>query len=131
MAATARKKEALDAFQRSYALDDAQPEVRQQIELLAWESGGVRVASDNADDFKTRGKSGDKTTAPAAIVVMRLLDQKQFPQAEAACLEWVRAEPENPLAWRLLGRACEKQGRAAESHRAFARMNALLNSANR
>jgi len=121
---TGRKKEALDAFQRSYALNDAQPDVRQQVELLSWESGGARFPSTDADDLKTRGRTGNDTTAPAvavpaAIIVMRLLDQDQFQQAEAKCLEWAKSEPKNPLAWRLLGRAYERQGRAKAAEQAI------------
>jgi tetratricopeptide (TPR) repeat protein len=126
--ATQRKKDALNAYQRSYALNDAQPDVRQQIELLAWNSGGARFPSTVADDFRTRGRAGNENTAPAAVIVMRLLDQGQFQQAEAMCREWTKQEPENPLAWRLLGRACEKQGHADEAQKAFGRVTSLLNA---
>ncbi len=118
-AALGRKKDALNAYQRSYALNDAQPDVRQQVELLSWESGGARFPSTLPDDLRPRGVSGDDKTAPAAIIVMRLLDGGQFPEAEKLCLEWTKLEPENPLAWRLLGRACERQGRADDARQAF------------
>ena len=125
-AATDRKKEALNAFQRSYAINDEQPEVRQQVELLAWESGGTRFPGTLADDFKTRSVSGGDTNVPAAIIVMQLLDKDQFQQAEATCIKWTEIEPDNPLAWRLLGRACEKQGHADDARRAVAQAEMLL-----
>jgi Flp pilus assembly protein TadD len=125
-ATTGRKKDALHAYQRSYSLNDAQPDVRQQVELLAWESGGARFPSTRPDDFKTRGRTEDDTTAPAVIIVMRLLDQRQFQQAEAICSQWTKVEPENPLAWRLLGRAYERQGRADDMRRAFIQVETLL-----
>jgi len=125
-AAMGHKKEALDAYQKSYALNDAQPDVRQQVELLAWESGGIR-----ADDFKTRGGFSAETNTPAAIIAMQMLDQGQFQQAEATCLEWTKLDPENPLAWRLLGRACERQGHADDARRAFAQIEPVLKANSR
>jgi len=125
-AATGRKKEALDAFQRSYALDDGQPEVRQQIELLAWESGAALLSGTAADDFTTRDMDGGGTKMPVVVVVMRFLQGEQFQQAEAACIEWTKAEPENPLPWRLLGRAQHAQGRTNEAFCAFAEVDRIL-----
>jgi len=118
-AATGRKKDALGAYERSLALDFDQPEVRQQVELLSWESGGARFPSTQADDFKTRSGTAADTNVPAVIIAMRLIDQGQFQEAEKLCLQWTGSEPENPLAWRLLGRAYEGQGRTAEARRVF------------
>jgi uncharacterized protein HemY len=78
-------------------------------------AAGARFPSTDTDDLKTRGRTGDDTTAPATIIVIRLLDQRQFQQAERVCLEWIKLDPENPLAWRLLGRARERQGRAGDA----------------
>lgn len=121
--ATGHKGDALNAFQHCLALNYDQPEVQQQVELLAWESGGARLSG---DDFKTRNIRGGGKIVPAVVIAMQLLDKRQFRQAEAACLEWTRLEPENPLAWRLLSRACKKQGHLDDARKAFARMVALL-----
>ncbi len=125
-AATDRKQDALDAYQRSYAFDDAQPDVRQQIELLAWDSSGTRVPATESDDLKTRGMNQSTGTVPAAVAAMKRFDARQFPQAEAVCLEWTRAEPQNPLAWRLLGRAYDAQGRAEDARAAYAHVGFIL-----
>jgi len=44
LVATGRKKEALNSYQKSLAINIDQPEVRQQVELLAWESGDTRFS---------------------------------------------------------------------------------------
>ena len=125
MAATGSKKEALDAFQRSFALNDAQSDVRQQVELLAWESGGARFPGINADDFKTRGLDKVDANKPAVVIAMQSLDQGKFQEAEAVCQEWIKLEPDNPLAWRILGRSYEGQGRADEASQAFDKIGIL------
>jgi Tfp pilus assembly protein PilF len=125
LAATGCKREALDAYQRSLALNVEQPDVRQQVEHLAWESGGARFPG-IADDFRTRSAGGQDSDAPAPIIVLRLLDQGQFQQAEAICLEWTEQEPKSPLAWSLLERACERQGHAEDARRARAQLAALM-----
>ena len=105
-----RKQEAPNAYQRPLALNYEQPDVRQQVALFAWESGGARLAGVLAEDFKTRtiiGSAANVTNIPAVVMVMQLLDQGQYQQAEATCAEWIKLEPDNPLAYRLLGRACE------------------------
>jgi len=130
LAATDRKPAALDCYQRSLALNFDQPDVRQQVELLAWESGGFRLPG-IADDLKTRSMHPDDPNAPLPVVAMRLLDQKQFPQAEAACLKWTKQEPNNPLAWSLLGRTCQSRGHAEDARRAFDRMATLLRQESR
>ena len=56
---------------------------------------------------------------------------EQFSQAEVACLKWTQQEPNNPLAWSLLGRACQEQGHAEDARRALERMAALLKKDNR
>lgn len=126
--AMGRKKEALNLFQRSLALDYDQPDVRQNVEMLAWESGGARFPG-IADDFQTRGQREDASIRPAAIVAMQWLDQRQFPQAKAICLEWIKVEPENPLAWRLLGRAEENLGHAAEAQASIEKAERLASGA--
>lgn len=123
---TGRKKEALDAYQRSYALDHKQSDVRQQIELLAWESGATRMPGTGLDDFKTRGRSGDEKTIPYVVLAMQLLEQKQYRQALVICLEWIKVEPESLLTWRLLERSYQGEGRYDEALNASNEVDRLM-----
>ncbi|MFA5262276.1 MAG: tetratricopeptide repeat protein [Opitutaceae bacterium] len=123
-AALSRKAEALNAYQRSLALNYEQPVVRQQIELLAWESD-TRLSGAQADDLKTRSISPGASDAPPVVTAMQLLDQRRFQQALEVCREWSKREPNNPLAFRLLGRAYEGQNRDSEASTAFAKANQL------
>jgi Flp pilus assembly protein TadD len=106
-----RKKDALNAFQCSYSLDDEQPQVRQYIEGLA----------DDSDDMGTRTAQKPPVNTPPAKLVWELLDQQKFTEAETACREWTKTEPTNPLAWRLLGQACKNLGHTEEARRAVER----------
>jgi predicted Zn-dependent protease len=56
---------------------------------------------------------------------MQLLDQRRFQQALDLCLDWSKREPDNPLAFRLLGRAYEGQNRSSEASAAFAKADQL------
>lgn len=128
LAATGRKNEALNAFQRSLALNYEQADVRQQVELLSWESAGTRYPGVEMDDFTTRtltSEGTETTNAPAAVVVMRLLDELRTEKALAICEAWTKQEPENPLAQHLLGRAFRGQGLQSESQKAFAEAERL------
>ena len=124
-AAAGRKEEALQAYQRSLALNFEQPFVRQQIELLAWESAGVRPGAAQADDFKTRSVNGRNSETPLVIAALRLLDQRRFSEAAEVVTALTQREPNNPLGFRLLDRAYEGQGRIAEARAASAQADQL------
>lgn len=128
-AASGRKADALYAYQRSLALDYDQPSVRQQIELLAWESANSRNPALQLDDLKTRAIKGDATEAPPVVTAMRFLGQQRFQEAEQVCLKWTRHEPENPLAYRLLGRAYQGLGQTTEAEKAFEQASRLSDAA--
>ncbi len=123
-AALGRKAEALNAYQRSLALNYEQPAVRQKIELLAWESD-TRQSGTQADDLKTRSISPKSNDAPPMVAAMQLLDQREFQHALDICRDWSKREPNNPLAFRLLGRAYEGQNRSSEARTAFAKADQL------
>lgn len=128
LSATGRKNEALNAFQRSLMLNYEQPDVRQQVELLAWDSSGTRLPGIGTDDFSTRAfpnEGAEVANVPAAVAVMRLLDESLFKQAASVCNTWVTQEPGNPLAQYLLGRAYQGQGLQTESQKAFAEAERL------
>ncbi len=109
-AAGGRKTDALAAYQRSLTLNYDQPEVRQQVELLAWEFAGSLTPALQSDDLKTRSVKGDVALAPLVVTALRCLDQQRFQEAAQACLEWCKREPDNPLACGLLARAYDGQG---------------------
>ena len=75
-AAAGRKGDALNAYERSLALDYEQPQVRQQIELLAWETSGLR----RPDDFATRSFSPGGTNAPPVVSALKLLGGGDSPK---------------------------------------------------
>ncbi len=106
-----RKKDALYEYGLSYECDRSQDDVRELIETLARELGGASMPGAEADSFELRGWSD----APAVIIAMRQLDQGRYRKAADICLEWIKAEPENLLAWRLLERAYKGEGRSDEA----------------
>jgi tetratricopeptide (TPR) repeat protein len=117
-AVTDRKSEALEEYERSVMLDYDQPDVRDKIALLAQQSSALRLADIHADrPLWTRGAPEEDDKTPAVVAAMRLLDRKQFPQAEAVCAEWVKAEPGNSFARCLLARARQGQSQSSSSAR--------------
>jgi tetratricopeptide (TPR) repeat protein len=114
-AATGRKEKALNAYQHCLALNYDQPDVRRQVELLAYETGESRLSATMPDDMQTRSWSGTKLI----LAAMQALDQKRYTDAERLCLELLCRQPENPLAYRLLGKAYEGQGRVEEARKTF------------
>ncbi len=125
-AASGRKPDALNAYQRSLALNYDQPDVRQQIELLAWDTAGAHPSPPQSDDFKTRAIKGDATPAPLVVAAVRLLDQQRFQEARQVCREWIKREPDNPLASQLLARACDGTGQPEAAQKARADAERLL-----
>lgn len=126
LAAGGRKPDALNAYQRSLALNYDQPDVRQQIELLAWDSAGAPHPPLQSDDLTTRAIKGDATQAPLVVAAVRLLDQQRFPEAVQVCLEWSQHEPDNPLACHLLARAYDGDGQPEAALKARAAAERLL-----
>ena len=120
LAASGRKADALNAYQRSLALNDAQPDVRRQVEQLAWSAAGVNPPGLPADDLQTRSPKGAVSPAPPVVAALRLLDQQRYPEATRVCLEWCQREPENPLACQLLARAYAGVGQPAAARKAQA-----------
>jgi Flp pilus assembly protein TadD len=59
---------------------------------------------------------------------MQALDLKRYTDAEMLCLELLRLQPENPLAYRVLGKAYEGQGRAEEARKTFEKAPRLSKS---
>jgi len=123
--AVGRTPDALGAYQRSLALNYDQPEVRQQVELLAWESEGARNAALQSDDLKTRAATGDESKEPLVVAAARLLDQRRFQEATAVCQKWIRREPDNPLAFCQLARACAGEGQPDAARKARAEADRL------
>jgi len=117
-AATSRKLEALSAYERSLSLNYDQPEVRQQVELLRWEAGSALASTLAAsDEMETRGRPSP--VAPLTIRIAESLALKNYPEAEALAQELCRLAPGDPLAWQLLGRAYQQQGKNAPAAKAF------------
>ena len=56
-----------------------------------------------------------------AAAAMQALEQKHSAEVERLSLELLHVQPENPLAYRLLGHAYEAQGRTAEARKTFAK----------
>ena len=130
LAATGRPEEAINAYQRSLALHYDQPEVRARIERM--EADGHGLTSVPMDDLRTRGASlpggdiSEQADAPIVIVAMHLIDQEEFARAERVCHQWIKLEPTNPLAHRLLAFACQEQGHVQEARDAMNEANRLL-----
>ena len=114
-AATGHKPEALNAYQHCLALNYDQPEVRRQVELLVYETGDSSQPAQQPDDMETRSWNGTKL----AVAAMQALEQKHYTEVERLSLELLRVQPENPLAYRLLGHAYQGQGRSIEAQQAF------------
>ena len=114
-----RKAEALVFYQRSLALNHDQPEVRQQIEVLAWELGGTRAAGVLVDDFETRSALRRGSIAELTYQTTQSLAQKDFEKAEVLAAELCRNLPGNGLVYRLLARAYEGQGQNAQEAKAL------------
>lgn len=121
-----RTAEALNAYQRSLALNYDQPEVRQQVELLAWESQGARNPALQSDDLKTRAATGDDSKEPFFVAVARLLNQQRYREAKDFCQKWIMREPGNPLAFCMLARACDGEGQPDSARKARAEANRLI-----
>jgi len=112
-----RKADALTAFQRSLALDHEQPEVRQQIELLAWDLGGSRAGILASDDFETRSIVRRYSIAEITRGCTRSLASGDFDKAEVLAQELCRILSQNTLAHRLLEMAHTGQGRRVLAER--------------
>ena len=121
-----RKRDALNAYQRSLVLNYDQPDVRQQVELLAWESAGDRNPALQLDDLKTRAVNGDVRQAPPIVAAARLLDEQRFQEAVQVCLAWTKGEPDNPLAYHLLARAYDGDRQTDAASKAHAETDRLI-----
>jgi tetratricopeptide (TPR) repeat protein len=121
---TGRSSEALAAYQRSLMLDHNQPELRQRVEELRGDVGGSGTSSSDLDGMQTRGiRNG--AILELTDQVTRAIDEGDLQKAEELAAELCLAMPSNPLAYRLIGRVYELQGREDEARKAFGEANSL------
>jgi len=120
-----RKPEALASFQSSFVLDRNQPWVRQQIGLLEWELGGARSSATLNDGFETR-IIHNRGIAELAKAVCAALTRNDPIQAQALAVELCKTLPGNGLAWRLLAKSYEEQGKVDHATQALDEANRLL-----
>ncbi len=122
--ATGRSAEALAAYQRSLMLDHDQPELRQRVEELRGDLGGPGAASSDLDGMQTRGiRNG--AILELTDQVTQAIDEGELQKAEELAAELCLAMPSNPLAYRLIGRVYELQGREDKARKAFGEADRL------
>jgi Flp pilus assembly protein TadD len=122
---TSRTNDALNAYQKSLALDYEQPEVRQRFELLAWGLERSGISAGGKDDFTTRSFSSSGGSQTNLVAAMRAIATGKTSDAKATLQRLVTQEPENPLAYRLMGKVYEAEGESLEATNAFAQATRL------